>query len=145
MLDAPAQAAARAALREALGLPDARVGAAEIERLVAAGHLEAAALGLGDLNDRDPRAPNLLNEVALALRNANRGPEGEPLFLRALAIQPNRLNLLFNCGRMYLEAGRLAQAVAPLATAVTLAPDFLLAAKALSEAKRGLSSPSEGR
>jgi DNA-binding response OmpR family regulator/tetratricopeptide (TPR) repeat protein len=145
MLEAPSQAGARAALREALGLSDARVGAAEIERLIASGHLEAAALGLGDLNDRDPRAPNLLNEVALALRNANRGAEGEPLFMRALAIQPNRLNLLFNCGRMYLEAGRLAQAVAPLETAVTLAPDFLLAAKALSEAKRGLSSPSEGR
>jgi len=145
MLDAPAQAAARAALREALGLPDARVGAAEIERLVAAGHLEAAALGLGDLNDRDPRAPNLLNEVALALRNANRGPEGEPLFLRALAIQPNRLNLLFNSGRMYLEAGRFAEAAVRLETAVTLAPDFALAVNALGEAKRGLAGRSEAR
>jgi len=138
LLDGPAHMGARAALREALGVPVARAGAADVERLLASGQLEGAALALGDLADRDPRLTNLLNEVALALRNAGRGAEGEPLFKRALGVQPKRLNLLFNCGRMYHEAGRLEEALERFQAAVELAPDFALAVDALAQVSGAL-------
>ena len=76
--------------------------------------------------------------VKRKLRNAGRGAEGEPLFKRALGVQPKRLNLLFNCGRMYQEAGRLEEALERFQAAVELAPDFALAVDALAQVSGAL-------
>lgn len=140
MLSEPAQRPAWEALRAMVGLAPKACISRDVEGHLSNGRVEAAVLGLSDLNDADPRLLGLLNEVALALRTAQRGEEGEPLLLRALRIAPTRLNLLFNYGRLLHEAGRDAEAVAVAERCHRLAPDFGMAETLLRDARARIAS-----
>lgn len=125
-------------MRVMLGLNARTSTARDVEGHLANGRLQAAVLGLADLADTEPRLLGFLNEAALALRNLGRGPEGEPLFKRALRIAPERLNLLFNYGRMLHESGRHAEAIDVAQRVKGLAPDFAMADSLLRDATAGL-------
>ncbi|MCK6573796.1 hypothetical protein L6V77_22170 [Myxococcota bacterium] len=134
----PGRAAVLPALRGLVGLTERACTAKDVEGHLANGRVEAAALGLGDLSDNEPRLLGLLNEAALALRTLGRGEEGEPLYRRALRLAPTRLNLLFNFGRLLFEAGRFAECVAIAERCYELAPDFGMAESLLRDARAKL-------
>lgn len=138
ILPEPGRRAVLPALRAFVGLAERACVPKDIEGHLACGRVEAAALGLGDLADTEPRLIGLLNEAALALRTLGRGEEGEPLYRRALRLAPTRLNLLFNFGRLLFEAGRYAECVGIAERCFELAPDFGMAEALLRDARARL-------
>ena len=67
------------------------------------GRLDAAFVAVQRLHDGDAETGPLLNEVSIALYEADRGPESEPLLHRALRLEPDKLNILFNLARLQHE------------------------------------------
>jgi Tfp pilus assembly protein PilF len=69
-----------------------------------------------------PRSAELLNNVALARRDAGRREEALAAFDEALSIKPDYQTVHFNRGRLLAGMGRLDEAVAAFETAIRLAP-----------------------
>ena len=131
---------ARTALRTLIGLTVRACSLRDVEGHLSNGRVEAAVLATWDVPDTETRLGAVLNEAALALRNLGRGPEGEPLLVRALQLTPGRLNLMFNYARLKLEAGQYAEALALGEKVAALAPEFGMATALMNEARGKLAA-----
>ncbi len=129
-----------ALIRRRLGLeakPDLEVVRSALEDK----KVDAAFIAVQALRDDTEALPELLCAVALSLYELGRGPEGAPLYRRALAIEPGRLNALFALARIEVEATHF-DAALPLALEVCrVAPQLTPGKNLLAEVQAGLVRP----
>ncbi len=117
-------------LQRQLGLEGGRPTPEVVRGALDAGRLDAAYVGVQALGSDLPETPGLLNEVGLALYEAGRGREAEPLLRRTLRLDGKRINVRFNLARLLHDLGREDEAL-PHALEVCRRSPHLSPAKAL--------------
>lgn len=126
-----------ALIRRRIGLGE-KPDAAVVRRALAEARVDAAFVAVQSLGDDTTDLPSLLCAVALALYEAGRGPEGAPLYRRALNVEPKRLNALFALARLELEGARLDAALRLALEVRRRAPHLTPGINLLAEVQAGL-------
>lgn len=121
--------------RVALALPAAPAEAKDIKGYLAENELAQAFVALKDLPPREGVTAQLINLVAIALRNAGLNLEAEWLYRQGLRATPNRLSLLFNFARLKMDQDQPALAARLLRKALSIDPRHDASQRLLEQAK----------
>lgn len=97
----------------------------EANRAYRAGRLQEAIAGYQEVLELSPKEPNVLTNLAVALRATGRNDEAVNYLGRAIDLDPDNPHSHFNLGNAYRSAERLEQAVTCYSRAIELDRDYL--------------------
>lgn len=95
------------------------------ETLLKYGLYEEAVLTFEGVIDKDPTNVQLYNRIGMACRKLKQFDRAEQHFLKATQYTGNNVNLLFNLGRVYVDAENWPKALEVAKAALELQPDFV--------------------
>jgi len=106
------------------------------EEFVQAGLYEDAAKFLEQASKLAPEDPHMLNRLGMVRRKLGSFETSEEAYMKALELDKDDANLLFNVGRLYLDWGRWEQAAHYAKLSLKRAPDFAEAGKMAAYAEK---------
>lgn len=124
VLDVPGSDAVRSELRAELGLRPELAEPKDVTQLLLSENLRGALYAAQELSDEDPKTVPALNRLGMACVNAGRTPEAITLYQRAIELQPNRLSLQLNLGKLWIQEGETEMARQLLEQVHQAAPGF---------------------